>query len=169
MATNLPTTMSKKQTRRTLSLERKLFEETKHRAGSLDKSASEYVSELIRQDLVSAGIEPPPFKHASGSEGSGIAIQIPPVEYIKSTFAPPVEVSTTILPPHDSDAAEKWEYALKFTREMLARGATPKVIKGCNYCKKPFQIGEIPQSYKDQRVHGRCKREIARLPDSQWP
>ena len=161
--------MSKKQTRRTLSLERKLFEETKHRAGSLDKSASEYVSELIRRDLVEAGIEPPPFKHASGSEGSGM-IEIPPtVEYVKHTFAPPAVTSTTIQPSGDSDAAEKWEYALKFTRELLARGVEPKPLRGCYICKRPFQNGEIPQSYKDHRVHGRCKREIARLPDSQQP
>jgi len=51
--------MSKHQTRRSLSFERRLHEITTQHAAALKQSTSHYVSELIRRDLIAAGIEVP--------------------------------------------------------------------------------------------------------------
>lgn len=169
--------MSKKQTRRSISLERRLHDATAARSEALTKSTSEYISDLIRADLIMAGIEPPPYKHA-GIVINGVTPlpeQMSNVVYIKHTFAPRLGGSVIPLPTavlvdsEEADGKAKYEQALAFVREKLAKGIDPGPRIGCQYCRKPFQPGEVPQKYKDQRVHGRCKREIMRMPDSLMP
>lgn len=51
--------MARNQTRRTISLEQQLHGLATQRAAVLKRSTSHYISELIRHDLVAAGIEVP--------------------------------------------------------------------------------------------------------------
>ena len=177
--------MSNKQTRRSISLEKRLHDVAIARAEALNKAASEYISELIRADLIIAGIEPPPYSHtgityrhagmAMSDSHTALPEVLSDVEHIKHTFAPPLESNVIPLPTQalvgeqELDGKAKYEQALAYTREMLSKGLVPKPRTGCQHCYKSFQPGEIPQQYKGQRVHGRCKREIARMPDQLMP
>jgi len=170
--------MSKKQTRRSISLEKRLHDAATARSEALNKAASEYISELIRADLIIAGIEPPPYKHSGAPVNGAHSVlpeQLSGIEHIKHTFAPPLASNIIPLPTQalvgveELDGKAKYEQALAYTRDMLAKGLQPKPRTGCQYCCKSFQPGEIPQQYKGRRVHGRCKREIARMPDHLMP
>lgn len=60
--------MAKKQTRRSFSMQRPMYEAIKLRAHGLGKSASQYLHELVSADMLAAGFKAP--KHCSHSEVS---------------------------------------------------------------------------------------------------
>jgi hypothetical protein len=153
--------MAKKQTRRSISLEEKLYCVTFDRARALNTSMAEYVSGLIRAELKSAGIEPPPAKHANRGFSDGIASNR---EARKAKAA--------------ADGKAKYEQALDRMRQKIAETPAPsesttEPIKPneCWWCGDTFKAGEIPTDVHGNKLHGKCKREIARLPAGvePWP
>ncbi len=65
--------------------------------------------------------------------------------------------------------------ALEFTRRQMAAKVAvkpapePDKSNECWWCGDRFKVGEIPHEEDGQRMHGKCKREIARLPGDVQP
>lgn len=134
--------MAKKQTRRSVSLEKQLYLVSKDRAATLAESLSEYVSKLVRADLAAAGIEVPVMKryvHASAykRELAAFRATLPAEPQPGDPAAPKVAVARPVRPPKPVDKT-----------------------KECGWCGANFKVGEIPTDHDGYQVHGKCKREI---------
>lgn len=141
--------MAKKQTRRTISLERQFYEAIQAHSKAIGKSASEYVTRVVHADMLAKGADVPPLGHfASGPRG-----------VIK-----PEEIKPRVRPAEAPD--DKYRAALEFQRQQLAKPVPiPKVhdkSKECWWCGDTFRAGEIPSEVDGKKLHGKCKREIAR-------
>jgi len=135
--------MSKHQTRRSLSFERRLHEITTQHAAALKQSTSHYVSELIRRDLIAAGIEVPaaPLHVVIDDERVGRWWCKP------KPLKPP-------KPP-------KPEKLLVERPEKPPRPPKPEP-PSCWWCRKGFAAHETAIMIHDRTLHARCARQ-ARL------
>lgn len=159
--------MAKKQTRRSISIERRLYDLTNDRAETLGTNMSAYITGLIQAEMTAAGVElPTPLPPRTNSPFLRAQRRVAEAKVLLADVAPAVAMAIN----RDPSVDPKYAAALEFTRAKLAKEQAKPLDEReskageCWWCGDTFKPGEIPTIMDGNQLHGKCKREVDRLP-----
>jgi hypothetical protein len=165
--------VAKVQRRKSISVENRLYELIGERVIQLGLSRSEYVSRLVRVELISAGLTPP-AANPSHRDNPGVSDldQLDDEEPMQKTQVGTAPMKV-VLPEHPQAPVEagqdpKYLVALEFTRKKLKAGeSVAPAPRKCYWCDELFKPGQTIESYDDYIVHERCKAQIVKMNGTQ--